>query len=984
MKLHFGRALIPLSALLGLALTGCLPSGTTGAPCNVDSDCDEGTICLEGTCQTGVIKEVGVIRDAGENGSGPTPDAGPAADAGASPDAGAPWDGGEDADSGDGTVDAGPASPDGGNPQTDGGGMTSVDGGNGALDSGNPGDADAATPIQDAALPPADAGPPAEDAGGAQGPGDAGDAGDAGGIAPDAGPMTQDSGSTSPDAGPPPPDPVFYLSELAEGSATTTDSQTVAVVVLSGLSDFYFLSETQDTPPDPAAPGWNAGTPGNFQLSAGAGEKTVYLWVMDAAGQINGGPIKATITLVNNIIRVGGTALGCPADTGGACDIWPSQGLNPLQRAEDLTAAGDAIWIYDGPFDSPQAYVGEVDIDASIVFEGAPGSQPENVRVEFDSGGTNNQGTGNRSVVALVRLLANNITLRGLTFWGRYGMATAVSANLGMDADDYTAGLTISHLIERNIFHAARAPFRGANSIEDAVEPGAGSVVRNNFFHGYWEGVLRVDTEGNGLLPNVVFVHNTAVVAEDGPVLLVDEASNVLVKNNIFITFNRHPSTHAINGEVGKTSGTIEDNVFYSWAMLGDNAFPVGSNFTTAPFLVDMKTPTLASDSSFVDVGDVLDEAGMWDLHGNLRIVNNAADLGAVEGPSADAALSQTITVGATTNGCGGACTFAGPVAFQDAIEKASPGSTIEIFAGSYISNGVVIDRELDIFRSGGAALGDVVVYNSANVLDSMGMLKATLAENIRISGLTFEMDNGAEYALLADPGATENPDNKNATQNILFENNEIYTVSSDGSDIECSVYPGAYGIVRNNLAHGNFECFARLKAQGVEVRNNTFVSTEPGTSFTGLEMGGANNITIANNLFDLSGATGTTTMASYGPNNGDMNLAWHELPQSAPINITWSKNQFFGIDDEAGDFQVPLGDASGNCVGRLGGSPQERCPEPNPTFVNAGGDNFHLDTGSPAIDYGDNSGVGNGELDLDGNARIGNGTVDVGCYESN
>jgi hypothetical protein len=62
---------------------------------------------------------------------------------------------------------------------------------------------------------------------------------------------------------------------------------------------------------------------------------------------------------------------------------------------------------------------------------------------------------------------------------------------------------------------------------------------------------------------------------------------------------------------------------------------------------------------------------------------------------------------------------------------------------------------------------------------------------------------------------------------------------------------------------------------------------------------------------------------------------------------------------------------------------PFDSCITSDPLFVDAENGDYHLQSGSPCIDVGDNSLVPAGtSTDLDGNPRIQNGTVDMGAYE--
>lgn len=95
-----------------------------------------------------------------------------------------------------------------------------------------------------------------------------------------------------------PADPTLVLSDQTTGSTTYTNSPTDVVVVVENDDDAiaWLISETQSTQPPEDDPGWGS-EPTTFTLSAEEVLKTVYLWVKDVAGNINTGPVSATITL---------------------------------------------------------------------------------------------------------------------------------------------------------------------------------------------------------------------------------------------------------------------------------------------------------------------------------------------------------------------------------------------------------------------------------------------------------------------------------------------------------------------------------------------------------------------------------------------------------------------------------------------------------------------------------------------------------------
>ena len=97
----------------------------------------------------------------------------------------------------------------------------------------------------------------------------------------------------------PMPDPTLKLRDQITGSTRYTQSSTVNVEI--GNDDTavaWLLSETQNTPPDSSDPRWNTTRPTTYTFdSPDEGIKTVYIWVKDAEGHVNSGPVAASIVL---------------------------------------------------------------------------------------------------------------------------------------------------------------------------------------------------------------------------------------------------------------------------------------------------------------------------------------------------------------------------------------------------------------------------------------------------------------------------------------------------------------------------------------------------------------------------------------------------------------------------------------------------------------------------------------------------------------
>jgi len=262
-----------------------------------------------------------------------------------------------------------------------------------------------------------------------------------------------------------------------------------------------------------------------------------------------------------------------------------------------------------------------------------------------------------------------------------------------------------------------------------------------------------------------------------------------------------------------------------------------------------------------------------------------------------------------------------------------------------------------------------------------------------------------------------------NQSDFIKIEGNETYNNASSGWFSGISIYEnrnitgdtstdGYRTIVRNNISHDNVtKSGAHTDGNGIIIDDfqSTQASGHPNYTFKTL---------VENNLVYENGGKGIQVTWSdsvtvknntaYHNNQDPANTGtWRgELSNSASNNNTWVNN--IAVADPSVNKNntaidnTSIGGANNNVVwannityngtaGQAsvktdGGNAMPSTANGNqlgvdPKFLGAASDNFHLGSGSLAIDHGTST-YGVASNDLDGHARV-VGTVDVGAYES-
>ncbi|MBB3522951.1 choice-of-anchor Q domain-containing protein [Rhizobium sp. BK456] len=175
--------------------------------------------------------------------------------------------------------------------------------------------------------------------------------------------------------------------------------------------------------------------------------------------------------------------------------------------------------------------------------------------------------------------------------------------------------------------------------------------------------------------------------------------------------------------------------------------------------------------------------------------------------------------------------------------------------------------------------------------------------------------------------------------------------------------------LVENNLVYENGGKGIQVTwSDSVTVKNNTAYHNNQDNANTGTWRGELSNSASNNN-------TWVNNVAVADPSVNKNNTAIDNTSTSgANSNVVWANNITYNGTAGQASVKTDGGNAmpstaNGNKLGV------------DPTFAGAASDNFHLGSGSSAIDSG-TSKYGVASVDLDGHARV-VGTVDIGAYES-
>ena len=407
------------------------------------------------------------------------------------------------------------------------------------------------------------------------------------------------------------------------------------------------------------------------------------------------------------------------------------------------------------------------------------------------------------------------------------------------------------------------------------------------------------------------------------------------------------------------------------------NAPGGAGNFASEPVFINRFTGNwrLISNSPCVDAGTNqpwMSEAA--DLDGNPRVAGGRADLGAYEvQPGGEPAGGWFVA----TNGsdaAAGANWATAKLTIQAGIDASAPGDTIWVSNGVYATGG---GRAVVGTRANRVAIDQAVTVRSVNGPETTaivggGMRCAYVVDGAVLSGFT--LTNGSTAGGECGPSLPACGTDHNGGGAFCEDTGMLTNCVLAGNSAANEGGGSAGGILNNCRLTGNSSGYNGGGSAGGIL--NQCVLTSNSTSYVG---GGADGGTLNNCLL-------TGNHASYGAGAGFStlnnctvagNLGWDgggAIWSTLKNCIVYGNT---GDEDKANYRECTF---TNSCTTPAPGGTGNITNDPQ--FADAAAGNYHLISGSPCRDAGNNAYV-QGTADLDGNPRIVNGTVDMGAYEA-
>ncbi|MGB5980678.1 MAG: T9SS type A sorting domain-containing protein [Nonlabens sp.] len=463
------------------------------------------------------------------------------------------------------------------------------------------------------------------------------------------------------------------------------------------------------------------------------------------------------------------------------------------------------------------------------------------------------------------------------------------------------------------------------------------------------------------------------------------------------------------------------------------------NNSSANPSFTSATDFTLTSSSPAIDAGDnnLLPAGVDFDLQGNDRIFGLSVDIGAYEFDSGPVPpIYVDINATGNNDGTSWADAFTDLNTALSSSQTGQIGRKYWIAAGNYIpgtsrtnsfalnvdetalfggfdgTETTLSDRDLDTNLTilSGDLNGDdgpSVVYNSADRNDNSLSILKVFAENCSIDGLTISggqandtSSNLSQEGAAIDLRASDFSINKcmiekNAVQRggvikAINVNGTINITNTIMSDNLGRFAPLLYARAANADLSVNLEncLIINNQKQGIGATDNLGFFWFRQDNSAQVLNASITNCTIANNTVNVSGTNTVAVSASQSNgNNAAAELKVYNSIFDNNVNITNTTTEINSIGNGSSQTAANIYEVRNsldhNAFTNIANNGTTRInmgnSSANPMFISA--TDFSLQSGSPAIDAGDNQYLTIAS-DLAGNNRIANNTVDMGAYE--
>jgi hypothetical protein len=612
---------------------------------------------------------------------------------------------------------------------------------------------------------------------------------------------------------------------------------------------------------------------------------------------------------------------------------------------------------------------------------------------------------GGISVSGPATIAHNTIVSNSATSGG--GICTAVSAVIedNVIASNVAAvkggGIEVlsgTATIRRNKLNANSAGTGGGISTEGSYSAALGGIV-------IAENVITGNSARSGNGGGICvggYYHSTGSTIVLGNTIVANsaragggvQADGAAVLTNTIVAFNTSRVCQGTFGSAQLTYCDVYGNDAYSFSGLTD---PTGqtNNISADPGLSSIYDDVhLQPNSLCIDKGDDTADAGVSDFYGNPRIIGDHIDIGADESDgTAWTSTAKTWHVSPSGNDSNDGSSWSlAKLTIGAAVAAAAGGDEVWVAQGTYFEH-LLIPAGMGLY--GGFAGSEeqrgqrdwntnvTVIDGSHPVNGTMALCVAAPNYGVTIDGFTIRNGYG---------GIAASPASIVIANNLISGNQVAY---SGGAIL------AEYGAatVRNNTLVGNRASYggaggASFKNCDLTFTNNTVIGNN----------GPNGGVLISNPVSAL--VSGNLITANYGSqcggiyvgsgsatlsNNSIVSNSGHGVVSAGTLNIV---NSIIAFNTSGGVVTAYTGstavvnhcdvyaNSAGNFSGLTDPTGQSGNISSDPLFQDRLRTDYHLQSGSPAIDAGDDFFVQSGALDLDGHARVIGAHVDLGAYE--